>query len=1000
MDFRILGPLEVVRDDGTLAECTPRQRSLLGLLLIAAGRPVSTDSIVAKLWGETPPASIDSAIHFHIAKLRQTLQPGVTANESVIFTRPPGYGITIGHNEFDVATFERLVAAAAAVAESQAETAAGILRDALDLWRGPALHDFAYQEFAQSEIARLEELKLTAIEALIDADFASGKHAVLVGELEKLVQDYPLREGLWQRLMLALYRSGRQGEALRSYRRVKDLLGEELGIEPSAGLTALEERMLLQDPGLDHHVRSPSNLPASVTPFVGRAEELTRLVGLIGDSRLVSIKGLGGVGKTRLALEMGRRTQDDFTDGVWFVDLSGVDQDSAVNREIELSLGLPEVEGASALDTVAAWVGDHDLLLILDNCEQVRAGVSDAAEGLLSACGALRILMTTRERIGGPAELIFELDGLAAPEPGATGKDVLLATDAGRLIAQRASAVRSDILDSRSNADELAAICRDLDGLPLALELAAARMRIMSPAEVRARLDDRFPLLRDAKRPGSARHRSLRNALEWSYDLLDGSAAAMFSTLAVFSGGWTFAAAVQVAGIDEFEVDQALEDLVDASLVAMQPTPAATRYKMLETVRQYALEQVEPERAQQVRAHHLDYYVQLASMSRSEFAGSGQRDALERLQTESANLRVALASARELEDRKSELSLVANLGRFWFDAGYVNEGLSELATTLAFWTDDPTPELAKALEEIVQLYAWDGSIDLAEQFAERHSSIVSAIGTDEALSRSLGTKGILAFIKGDYGGAIGYLDHMLPLIEAVGGDSLPFVHADLAYLHLWSGKPQVAEEHFEQSVRWIGEFGLDEGAAIVDDFGGWRSFYLGTHAEAITQWSAAEAIYEDLQHRTWVVDMRQLQSWVAIIDGVPNPDLLASSIEEAERLGLKSFVARGKMLTAVVEDSGAMLREALSDAAGAGCQVWVFYCLWYGAKRAVEAAELSEAKQLRRWVETFRRAIPLSLPVALATQDAGLRAALGSVRPANAGVANAPLEELALLIPD
>ncbi len=472
MRFGILGPFEVADDQGReLALGGRKQRAVLAVLLLHAGEVVSSQRLIDELWGERAPATADKTVQVYVSNLRKALGGGL------LVTRGGGYVLQAEAADVDVECFRALVAdGRRALSASDAQGAAEALREALGLWRGPPLADFAYEPFAQREIARLEEARVAALEDRIDADLALGEHAGLVGELEALVGEHPLRERLRGQLMVALYRSGRQADALTAYREASHLLRDELGLEPSESLQGLERSILRHDPTLHpaaHAASVPAgNLPVPATPFLGRARELAEITALLRNAgtRLLTLTGVGGSGKTRLALQAAEACAADHGDGAWFVGLADVADPELIAPTICEALEVAEQPGLTAAQCLKSWLRDHERLLVLDNLEQLATGAAVLAE-LLASCPGLALLTTSREPLHLAGEQQYEVP-------------VLEREDAIELFISRVRAVTPLLSIEVELARE---ICERLDRLPLAIELAGARAKILSPAEILAR---------------------------------------------------------------------------------------------------------------------------------------------------------------------------------------------------------------------------------------------------------------------------------------------------------------------------------------------------------------------------------------------------------------------------------------------------------------------------------------------------------------------------------
>ena len=502
MEIRLLGDLEVVADGvaGTLPGSG--ERAVLALLAMQAGRTVSADRLVDELWGERLPANPANALQTRVSKLRRQLG-ALGADGAAVVTAAPGYRLELDRDRVDALRFERLVA------EARAAGDADRYAEALALWRGPALADLG--DWAEAEAARLEDLRLTALQERIELDLLAGRHLDVVPELEALVAANPLRERLSAQLMLALYRSGRQADALAVYRRLREELDTRLGLDPSPELRELEAAILRQDPSLGAPPAEPArrkelgNLPARVDTLVGRDADVGEVAALAGTARLVTVTGPGGAGKTTLALEAARRLADGFDDGAWFIDLSGASADDDVAAVVAGTLGLsPGDSAGSRAAFLAGQLRDDRRLLVLDNCEHVVDAAAALADRLLAGCPRVRVLATSREALAVAGEVQYALAPLSLP-------------DAVELFTRRARAVARDF---QAPAPEVAEVCARLDGMPLAIELAAARVRTLSVAEITARLSDRFKLLVGRSRTAAARHQTLRATVDWSYQLL------------------------------------------------------------------------------------------------------------------------------------------------------------------------------------------------------------------------------------------------------------------------------------------------------------------------------------------------------------------------------------------------------------------------------------------------------------------------------------------------
>ncbi|MFG1704997.1 BTAD domain-containing putative transcriptional regulator [Nonomuraea sp. M3C6] len=652
MQFGILGPLVVRSPDGDpIAVGGPRPRALLALLLLDAGRLVSIERLIDGQYGDRPPAGAANAVQAQISRLRRHLPA------DLIEFHGAGYRLAVDRDAVDAHRFEGLSREGRRLlAAGRPAEAALLLREALWLWRGPAFADVADAPFAEPQALRLEELRLSATEDLLAAELALPE-ASPVAALRELVAAHPLRERPRGLLMRALHAAGRQAEALAVFDDVRRLLADELGADPSPELAALHLEILRGERRRERVAR----LPTQLTSFVGREEELARLDAL-RTARLVTIVGPGGTGKTRLAIEAAVRRNRESC----FVDLSLVDGVGQVAQAVLGALGLRESALIAGLPDTAerlvAALAERDLLLVLDNCEHVIAGAAALARRLLAHCPGLTILATSREPLGITGEHLVPLAPL--PTPPLDGGADPTGYPAVRLFADRAAAVRQGFSLGPGNLDAVMRICAALDGLPLAIELAAARVRTFPVEEIATRLAEhgRFRLLSRGDRTAAARHQTLHAVVEWSWSLLDAEEQALARRFSVFSGGATLEAVERVCGADSAEP---LADLVDKSLVETD----GGRYQMLDTIRLFCAERLaEAGEEERLSAAHAAWFLELARRADDHLYGAEQLQWLARLSADNANLQAALRWSVQ-HARPTALRLVAALAMYWWLTG-------------------------------------------------------------------------------------------------------------------------------------------------------------------------------------------------------------------------------------------------------------------------------------------------------------------------------------------
>jgi predicted ATPase/DNA-binding SARP family transcriptional activator len=731
--FSLLGPLTMSRAGEPAALGGQKPRALLAALLLEANRVVSRDRLIDALWGDDPPDTARNTIQVYVSQLRKLLPEGA------LETAPPGYRLLIDPDSVDLFEFVRLAdEGRSALAAGDAAGAAETLRAALALWRGMPLADLAWEPFAQAEIVRLEELRVAAFEDRIDADLALGRHGQVVPELELLVAEHPLRERLRAQLMLALYRSGRQSDALAVYQRARKTLVDELGIEPGEALRKLERAILAHDPSLSltqPGAISPRRVPTPPHPLLGRERELAALSELVRreGTRLVTLTGIGGIGKTRLALELTRRLAPEFADGTAVALLATLQDPALVARTVLEALELPE-SGREPEEELARALRDTKLLLLVDNFEQVLAAAPTVAR-LLEACPGLKVIATSRAPLHVAAEHEFPVPPLAEDE-------------AAELFVTRAQAANPGFVLSDQNAAAVAELCARLDGLPLAIELAAARSKLLPPSVLLARLGNRLELLTGGRRDAPRHQQTLRMTLDWSYDLLDSDAQRLFAQLGVFAGGCTLESAETVCDIQS-SVLEGLAALVDESLLG-RGAADEPRFAMLQIVRDYALERLAVSgEGDKTRRRHLEHYVAFAEQAEPGLAGSEQAWWLARIEDEHDNLRAALAYALETGDASSALRLVVGVRRFWQIHGYLAEGRQSLESALAATQGTPSEPRANGFNMLGILAGEQGDFDAARVEFTAAAEEARAVGATRALSSALVNLGNLAFFGGD-----------------------------------------------------------------------------------------------------------------------------------------------------------------------------------------------------------------------------------------------------------
>nr|WP_204341712.1 BTAD domain-containing putative transcriptional regulator [Micromonospora terminaliae] len=771
----MLGPFEVRIDGHVLADVPgARLRALLIALALEPGHVVPKATLVDWIWGERPPAEAANALQRLVSRLRKALPEGSVEGLT------DGYRLAVEPEAVDAVRFERLVSQAR---NDEDPRRVRLLREALALWRGGAMQDVGLTDSAafDAAVTRLEGLRLGALEDRFDAEISLGNGAELVTELTDLVAAHPVRERLVAALMRALVAAGRDTEALLVYQRARESLADALGVDPSPELSALHVALLRGESGRRREENRKTNLRAELTSFVGKDADVAAVRELIAEHRLTTLIGPGGSGKTRLATETARTLLDDLPDGAWLVELAAIGADGDVAQATLTGLGLRDalLGGAPNLDVtdrLIAAIHDRDALLILDNCEHVIESAATFAHRVLGECQRLRILATSREPLGITGEALWLVEPLALPAGDAAPAEIE-SSPAVRLLRDRAGAVRKDLgADARTLAT-MVRVCRALDGMPLAIELAAARLRTMSVDQLANRLDDRFRLLTGGSRTALPRHRTLRAMVDWSWELLSDAERTVLRRLAVFSGEASLEAAERVCAGDAVEPEDVLElltALAEKSLL-VAAGDGAPRYRMIGTIKEYAGHRLaEAGEADLARRAHLAYFTELTETAEPHLRRAEQLDWLATLGAEHDNISSAMRGALAAGDAHAAMRLAAGAGWYWWLSGHKAEGI-ELVIAATETPGDVPDEIRAIVYALVVLFEGSGRgdehdaaewIHKAYRFSRSSQSRNPLLGLVVPLERMLAAPG-----------------EFLPAWEPLLDDGDPWVRA-LARFHL------------------------------------------------------------------------------------------------------------------------------------------------------------------------------------------------------------------------
>ena len=798
MLLRVLGPLEVAGSDGPVALGAAKPRALLAALAINRGSICTADALIDALWGDTPPASAAKLLQVYVSQLRRVLPPGIR-----IVTGTAGYRLELDASEVDAVRFERqLDEGRAAMRAGNPALAASILGRAISLWRGPAYADVRYEEFSLQEIERLERLRDLAIEDHFDAQLALGRHAEVLGELRGLLVADPTRESIAERAMLAAYRTSGPGEALTIYATVRDALRRELGEDPGSGLASLRDRVERSDPSLafvpgDVTANPGANLPVPPNDLVGRRRELDELRTLLArpDVRLVSLTGAGGSGKSRLALELARELSLEFANGAVLVELASLTDADLVLPTIASALGIEP--GQEALATVVDALADRECLLVLDNVEHLR-GAAPSLVYLLANAPRLVLVLTTRIVLHLSGEHVYPVFPLAD-------------RDAVALFVERAQAQDPTFELGAGNESAVATICRHLDGLPLPIELAAARVRGLGVRALDARLASRLSVLTGGPRDLPARQQTLRETLAWSVNLLEPRHAEVLAALAVFPGSCPMDGAEEVAGAD----DNAMIELVDHNLVQAIDAAGARRYRLLETVREYAYELLRERRAE-VESALTSWIVHVIDEIIPDSSKPVPPTAYDRLDVDLDNLRDALRHASRDRDPTRELAIASGVWRFWWIRGFLAEGRSICDGILERRGLVPTHEGIRTARAAASL-AWSmGDWDRAQTVATAAMGIATRAGDDIERLSIHNTLGVIARSRGDLDVAERQMLQAIELAESLGNLELVNMYRmNIGTVYLDAGRLAEARERFQGNLDYRRPEGLSQEVGLA-----------------------------------------------------------------------------------------------------------------------------------------------------------------------------------------
>ncbi|MBI3661211.1 tetratricopeptide repeat protein [Candidatus Acetothermia bacterium] len=785
--LKFLGRFEVCRD-GHPIDHWPRQKTqaLLELLASERGRCFTPDQLIEMLFLELDPTKAINNVQKRVSELRRMLEPDLTKgtqSQFVLQTKSRMQGYYFSKTvlcSVDIEEFQQHLDAAQLAEQAECwMKAIESYQRAIELYQGDFLSDDLYEEWTITPRERWCEKYLLALAHLAECHAHLGQLPQAIRCCERVLERDPLNESIYRQKMLYHCHAGEYPKAIVTYQVCVEKLSKQLKVEPTRETHQLHEQILKHEiPTLLHAI--PNNLPKSWTSFIGRTREMAEIKQLLTGGvqghtplRLLTLTGVGGCGKSRLALEVSTDLLEHYIDGIWLVELASIFDSNLVLQAVASTLGAREQAAQPLLATISDYLHAKQLLLVLDNCEHLVDTCAQLVRALLKTCPKLQILATSREPLGIIGETVWSVPSLTTPVPKpALNLKILMQFESVRLFIERARASETHFELTEENAFAVTQVCHQLDGIPLAIELAATRVRALPIEEIAERLNDRFQLLVGGNRAALARHQTLQATMDWSYQLLSEQEQALLRRLSVFSGGWTFEVAEKVCAdevVKPHEVLALMTHLVDKSLVVMEEKDEEGRYRLLETVRQYGHEKLlKSGEAEFIRNHHLDFCLRFAEEAEPKLQGAEQKIWLNRLEVEHDNLRAALAWSLEGNNKvEAGLQLAGVLWRFWEVRGHFTEGRRWLEEALTK-TPARTMARAKALKGAGNLAIDQGDYTAARSLYQESLIIQRELGDKPGITASLNNLGNVAYMQGNYAEARSLYEESLAIKRELG----------------------------------------------------------------------------------------------------------------------------------------------------------------------------------------------------------------------------------------
>jgi predicted ATPase/DNA-binding SARP family transcriptional activator/Tfp pilus assembly protein PilF len=992
LHIRLLGEFQIDYGSTPLASLTSaRLQSLLAYLLLHRGAPQLRAHVAFQFWPDSSEPQAQANLRYFLHQLRRALPDAaqyIQSDKTTLQWRADA------PCRLDVADFEQAIAEAETATQGEATRA---LEQAIEHYAGELLPS-CYDDWILPERERLRDLFSKALDRLSALWEQRGDHAAAISCIQRLLRHDPLREATYRHLMRLYALNGEPVDISRTYQTCVAVLQRELSVEPSAATREEYERLVRQaaraTPPLSSTVqvpdRPPARLPIPLTSFIGREHELSELKHCFQTTRLLTLTGTGGCGKTRLALAVvaGLSAARVFEDGVHWVELAALADAVPVSKATASALGIAEQAGRTLNETLCDALRPKHLLLVLDSCEHLVETCAQLVRVLLSAAPRVHVLVTSREALNLAGETTWVVSSLGLPAPAGevehdTDVRAIAQAEAVQLFVERASSTLPTFKLTQRNARAVANICRRLDGIPLAIELAAARVKVLSIEQIAARLDDRFDLLNAGHRDALPRHQSLRAAIDWSYQLLSTHERILLHRLAVFAGGCTLETAEAVCSFDgQLDVLNGLALLIDKSLLEQTRIDGEPRFRMLETIREYAREKlIQSDEATSLLRAHAEYYRRLAVEAEKHFFGAELGVWLNRLENERDNIRAALEWSKSSSDHSPGtaaesleigLHLAAALWRFWEVRGYITEGREWLDALLVRSSALRSYEKAYALHTAGNLAYVQGDLSRAKDLYQECLSLSNELGHEQFIAHMNNNLGNIANDQGEYDQAAALYSEALAHYREIGwtwGVSMEYLH--LGTVANAQGKYEKARSLYEESLTLYRQAGDKQRIALILNNLGLLADNLAQYDEATRLFQEAFTLYEQVGDRLGISNARQQLGKMAQRQGdyaratALHQESLAQFQETGDKRGIAlalCSLGNAAQLNGEYERAVKMYRESLSLFRTVGDKRGILECLEGFAKLNALHRDYEHTARLLGAANALRQAIHSPLP--------------------------------------